>query len=192
MLKKITIILMLIIIPVIVHAQTGKVVGKATDLQTGEPLVGANIIVEGTNLGAATNANGDYLILNVPPGTYTLRARYIGYREVNYENIKVSVNLTTEVNFELPSEAYQTQTVNIVAPKPLINKNTTNDVSIVRKEDIENIPIRGVNAIVATQAGVVATGNNMYVRGSRADAVAYYVDGVLVNDPVYGGYKYRG
>jgi outer membrane receptor protein involved in Fe transport len=187
MLKKITIIFILTFIPLILYGQTGKLVGKATDLQTGEPLVGANIIIEGTNLGAATNANGDYLILNVPPGTYTVKGRYIGYREVNYENIKVSVNLTTELNFELPSEAYQTQTVNIIAPKPLINKNTTNDVSIVRKEDIENIPIRGVNAIVAIQAGVVATGNNMYVRGSRADAVAYYVDGVLVNDPVYGG-----
>jgi hypothetical protein len=120
MLKKITIIFILTFIPLILYGQTGKLVGKATDLQTGEPLVGANIIIEGTNLGAATNANGDYLILNVPPGTYTVKGRYIGYREVNYENIKVSVNLTTELNFELPSEAYQTQTVNIIALKILL------------------------------------------------------------------------
>jgi outer membrane receptor protein involved in Fe transport len=187
MLKKITIILMLIFLPVMLFGQTGKIVGKATDLQTGEPLVGANVIVEGTSLGAATNANGEYVVLSVPPGTYILKARYIGYREVIYENIKVSVNLTTEVNFELPAEAYQTETVTIVAPKPLINKNTTNATSIVRQEDIENIPIRGVNAIVATQAGVVEQGGNLYVRGSRADATAFYVDGVLVNDPVLGG-----
>jgi hypothetical protein len=187
MLKKITIFFMLTFLPTALQAQAGKVTGKATDLQTGEPLIGANVIIEGTSLGAATNANGEYVILSVPPGTYEIKARYIGYREVNYQNIKVSVNLTTEVNFELPAEAYQTETVTIVAPKPLINKNTTNATSIVRQEDIENIPIRGVNAIVATQAGVVEQNGNLYVRGSRADEVAYYVDGVLVNDPVLGG-----
>ncbi|MCX6149388.1 MAG: TonB-dependent receptor [Ignavibacteriales bacterium] len=187
MLKKFQLILIFTFLPVFLYAQTGKIVGKATDLQTGDPLIGANIIVEGTSLGAATNANGEYVILNVPPGTYTVKARYLGYREVTYQNIKLSVNLTTEVNFELPTEAYQTETVTVVAPKPLINKNTTNATSIVRQEDIENIPIRGVNNIVATQAGVVEQGGNLYVRGSRSDAVAFYVDGVLVNNPVLGG-----
>ncbi len=187
MLKKILLLFLLSFLPAIITAQTGKIVGKVTDLQTGEPLIGANVIVEGTSLGGATNANGEYVILNVSPGTYTVKGRYIGYREVIIENIKVSVNLTTEVNFELPSEAYQTETVTVVAPKPLINKNTTNATSIVRSEDIENIPIRGVNAIVATQAGVVEQGGNLYIRGSRSDGVAYYVDGVLVNNPVFGG-----
>ena len=77
---------------------------------------------------------------------------------LRFENIKVSVNLTTEANFDLPSETYETETVVVVAPKPLINKNTTNQTSIVRAEDIENLPIRGVNAIVGTQAGVVSQG----------------------------------
>ncbi|RJP67959.1 MAG: TonB-dependent receptor [Ignavibacteriales bacterium] len=187
MLKRFLLLFLLAFLPAIITAQTGKIVGKVTDLQTGEPLIGASVIVEGTSLGAATNANGEYVILNVSPGSYTVKGRYIGYREVTMENIKVSVNLTTEVNFELPSEAYQTETVTVVAPKPLINKNTTNATSIVRSEDIENIPIRGVNAIVATQAGVVEQGGGLYVRGSRADGVAYYVDGVLVNNPVFGG-----
>ncbi len=187
MLKKFKLLFLFTLLPALLYAQTGKVVGKVTDLQTGDPLIGANVIIEGTSLGAATNANGEYVILNVPPGSFVLKARYIGYREVIFENIKVSVNLTTEVNFELPAEAYQTETVTVVAPKPLINKNTTNATSIVRSEDIENIPIRGVNAIVATQAGVVSQSGNLYVRGSRADGVANYVDGVLVNDPVNGG-----
>lgn len=175
--------------PIFIFAQTGKIVGKATDAQTGEALIGANVIIAGTNLGAATDVNGDFLILNVPPGSYTLIARYVGYREVRLENIKVSVNLTTEANFQLPSETYQTETVVVVAPKPLINKNVTNQTSIVRAEDLENLPVRGINAVVALQAGVVEQGGNLYIRGSRSDAVAFYVDGVLVNNPLTGGSK---
>lgn len=168
-------------------AQSGKIVGKVTDLETGESLIGANVLINGTNLGAATNVDGEYIILNVPPNTYTLVARYIGYKEVTKLNIQVSGNVTTEVNFQLPSQAYELGTVEIVAPKPLINKNLTNSVNIVRSEDIENLPIRGVNAIVSTQTGVVNQGGTIYVRGGRQDAVAYYVDGVLVNNPVFGG-----
>ena len=125
------ILLLVLFTPIFIFAQTGKIVGKATDVQTGEALIGANIIIQGTNLGAATNINGDYLILNVQPGSYTVIARYVGYREVRYENIKVAVNLTTEVNFKLPSETYQTETVVVVAPKQLINKNTTNQTSYI-------------------------------------------------------------
>lgn len=181
------IFLLVLCTPIFIFAQTGKIVGKVTDAQSGEVLIGANIIVQGTNLGAATDINGEYLILNVPPGSYTIIARYIGYREMRYENIKVSVNLTTETNFQLPSETYQTETVVVVAPKQLINKNTTNQTSILRAEDLENLPVRGINNIVSTQAGVVSQGGNLYIRGSRSDAVAFYVDGVLVNNPVTGG-----
>jgi len=181
------ILLLIVSTPILIFSQTGKIVGKVTDLETGDALIGANVLVNGTNLGAATDVNGDYVILNTPPGTYTIVARYIGYREVRMENIRVSVNLTTEVLFQLPSETYQTETVVVVAPKPLINKNTTNQTSIVNQEDIKNLPIRGVNSIVGTQAGIVTQGGNIYVRGSRSDGVAFYVDGVLVTNPVTGG-----
>lgn len=170
-----------------VYGQTGKVVGKVTDYETKEALIGANVLIEGTSLGAATNLSGEYVILNVPPGTYTLKARYVGYQEVTLSNIRVSTGLTTEVDFALPTDAFTLDVIDIVAQKPLINKNITNSTNIVRSEDIENLPVRGVNAIIGTQAGVVTQGGNIYVRGSRADQVAFYIDGVLVNDPVFGG-----
>ncbi len=182
-----TFLLLIILSAVPSFAQSGKIVGKVTDVETGEPLIGANILVNGTNFGAATNVDGEYIILNVPPNTYTIIARYIGYKEVTKSNISVSVNVTTEADFQMPSDTYELGTVEIVAPKPLINKNLTNSVNIVRSEDIENLPIRGVNAVVSTQTGVVNQGGTIYVRGGRQDAVAYYVDGVLVNNPVFGG-----
>lgn len=173
-------------------AQTGKVVGKIIDLESGEALIGANVIIEGTNLGAATNMEGEYMIINVPPKNYTIVAKYIGYQNVTKSNINISVNVTTEVDFALPGTEYELGTVTIVAPKPLINKNITNSVSILGSEDIENLPIRGVTNIVAGQTGVVQQGENLYVRGGRQDAVAYYVDGVKVNDVVFGGAQNLG
>jgi len=103
------------------------------------------------------------------------------------ENIRVMVNLTTEVNFALQEEALQTDAIVVVAERPLINKNVTNSNSIITAQDIENLPIRGVNNIVSQQAGIVNQAGNLYVRGSRLDAVAFYQDGVLVTDPIFGG-----
>jgi hypothetical protein len=180
-------LLLLVVSFNIAFAQTGKISGKVTDFESGEPLIGANVIINGTSLGAATNVDGEYIILNVPPNTYSITAKYIGYKDVTNNNIRVSVNVTTEVNFALPSAQYQIDEVVITSEKPLINKNLTNTVSIVNSEDIQNLPVRGVNAVVGTQAGVVNQGGNIFVRGSRADQVAFYVDGVLVNDPMFGG-----
>ena len=175
-----------------INGQTGKIVGKIVDIETGEGLIGANVLVEGTSLGAATNVNGEYIILNVSPGSYSIAARYIGYQTITKSNIKVSTNVTTEVNFELPSDTYELDVVEIVAPKPLINKNLTNSVNIIRSEDIENLPVRGINNVVSTQAGVVNKGGNLYVRGGRLDEVAFYIDGVLVNNPLLGGTTTEG
>ncbi|MFA6981164.1 MAG: TonB-dependent receptor [Ignavibacteriaceae bacterium] len=168
-------------------AQTGKVSGRVTDLETGEPLIGASVMIQGTNLGSATNLNGEYIILNVSPGKYSVVAKYVGYRQAETTNLNVSVNLTTEANFKLPSEAFRQDEVVVVAERPLVNKNITNATSVVRTEDIKNLPIRGVNAVVANQTGVIEKGGNLYIRGSRSDAVAFYIDGVLVNNPVFGG-----
>ena len=173
-------------------AKTGKIVGKITDTETGEPLIGANVIIEGTNLCAATNLDGNYIIINVPPKNYTVIAKYIGYQDFTQSNINISINITTEVDFTLASTEYQLGEVTVIATKPLINKNTTNSVSIIGAEDIENLPVRGVVAIISGQAGIVNQAGTIYVRGGRQDAVAYYVDGVLVNNPVFGGAQNLG
>ncbi|MDZ7346813.1 MAG: carboxypeptidase-like regulatory domain-containing protein, partial [candidate division KSB1 bacterium] len=106
MLKRALLFSLLLLIPVcLFSATTGKIIGVVTDKATGEALAGANVMIEGTTLGAATNAQGGYIILNVPPGIYTLKASFIGYQVVRISNVRVSVDLTTEVNFQLPTEA---------------------------------------------------------------------------------------
>ncbi|MBZ0201135.1 MAG: TonB-dependent receptor [Ignavibacteriaceae bacterium] len=185
--KFILLLLLLSLLSSFSFAQSGKIVGKVSDAQTGEPLIGANIIIEGTSLGAATNVDGEYIILNVAPNTYTLIGRYIGYKTVTLNNIRVSVNVTSEANFSLPSDTYELGEVVVTETKPLVNKNVTNSINIVGAEDMENLPVRGVANVVGTQASTVTKDGNLYVRGSRADQVSYIVDGVVVNNPVFGG-----
>src|SRR6056297_2298015 len=77
-------------------ATTGKIMGKVVDSKTGEALVGVNIIVEGEEgFGAATNKNGGFVIVNVPPGTYTVQASMIGYAKLRKTGVEVNVDQTT-------------------------------------------------------------------------------------------------
>ncbi len=187
-----TIFIFLISLPSLLYASnsfmaSGKIAGKVIDSDTKEPLIGANIILLGTTSGSATNIDGEYFILNVSPGTYSVKASYIGYNDYTIENIRVFGDLTTEVNFELSMKSFETKEVVVVAIKPLIEKNATNTGSLLKSDDIENLPVRGVNAVLSTQAGLVEQGGNFYVRGSRSDAIVFYVDGVTVNNALFGG-----
>ncbi|MBI9031870.1 TonB-dependent receptor [bacterium] len=101
-------------------------------------------------------------------------------------NVRVNSDLTSYYDFELPSEDITTETVTIVAKKPLIKKDATSSVRIATREDIENLPVRGVTSVIALQAGVVNDGG-IRIRGSRTDEVGYYLDGVNVSDPVGDG-----
>jgi outer membrane receptor protein involved in Fe transport len=173
----------LLLLPVLLVAQDGKLRGKVTDKESGEALIGANVTVEGTNLGAATDVNGEYVILSVPPGVYTVKVTYIGYSPVTYSNVEVNASLTKTQNFAMSSSAVQVQGVEIVAERPLIQRNTTNTIRIQTQSDVQSLPFRAVSDIVSLSAGVVSQAGNMYVRGGRSGEVAYFVDGANVTDP---------
>ncbi len=176
-------ILAALLVPTLLLAgTTGKIKGKVTDRETNEPLPGANVLILGTTLGAASNFNGDFVILNVPPGVYTLKSTFIGYQEVSIANIRVNADLTTEVDFKMPTTAVEVGEVSIVAERPLVNKNATNAVRIQSAEDIQNLPVRGVGAAIALQPGVVVQNGLLYIRGGRYDEVGYYLEGASARD----------
>ncbi|RMD96659.1 MAG: hypothetical protein D6814_10985, partial [Calditrichaeota bacterium] len=186
MLRKIFLIgLFLSVLPAFVYAQDGKLRGRVTDKDTGEPLIGVNVIIEGTTLGAATDAKGDYVVLGVPPGVYTVRCSYIGYRTVTISNIRVSAALTTTQDFQLKSSPLEMESVQITAERPLVQRNTTNTVRMTTQDDIQNLAIRGLQNIVALNAGTVQQNGALHIRGGRAGEVAYFVDGVTATNPMF-------
>lgn len=178
-------LLLFLVGPSFIFAQTsGKIRGKVVDNETGEPLVGVSVSLEGTSFGASSDINGEYIILAVPVGTYTLDAKYIGYQEVSVSNVRVLNGLSVEQNFKMSSSAVQVNEVKIVAERPLVNKSMTNTESVLQASDIKNLSLRGVQAVVALTPGVTSDNNGIHFRGGRADEAQTYVDGVPVNNPV--------
>ena len=181
-------LLFLALCPVLLTAGTrGRIKGKVVDLQTGEGLIGANVVVVGTTTGANTDANGEFLLQNLEAGVYTLKASYVGYKSITLLDVRVNADLTAYVSIQLPSEDIQVGTVEIVAQKPMIQKDATNAVRITTNDDIQALPVRGVNSIVGLTAGVVAQNGNLYIRGGRQDEVGYYLEGVSITNPFAGG-----
>ncbi|RMD91380.1 MAG: TonB-dependent receptor [Calditrichaeota bacterium] len=164
---------------------TGKISGKVTDAKTGEPLIGANVIVEGTNMGAAVGQDGTYFILQVPPGTYTLRAQMIGYATVVKKNVVVQVDLTTEVNFQLSESFVEGEEVVVVAERPLVQKDITAKISVVTSEEIEAMPVTDFRDAVKIQGGFT---DGLHLRGGRLNSIGYMIDGLDVSNPLIGNY----
>ncbi len=85
----------------------GSIKGKVLDVKTGETLIGANVYIVSTCQGARTDIDGNYSILNVQPGTYTLRATYIGYKSITRDNVTVLPGIATVITFELLDETFK-------------------------------------------------------------------------------------
>jgi outer membrane receptor protein involved in Fe transport len=161
---------------------TGKISGKITDATTGEPLIGANVIIMGTNLGAATDFDGNFFIINIPPGKYEVKASIIGYNAVLIQNVNVSVDQTTKLNFELQEEAVEMGDVIVVATRPIVQKDLTSTQANISGEDIAMLPLEDIGSVVDLQAGVI----NGHFRGGRKNEVQYLIDGVSANDVFTG------
>lgn len=161
---------------------TGKISGKIIDKSTGEVLIGANVLIVGTSMGSSSDVDGNYFILNIPPGEYQVKASMIGYSSVTFEHVKVSVDQTTKIDFELNPESIELENVVVTAEKPIVRKDLTSTEQTVSGEDISMLPLEDVASVVNLQAGVI----NGHFRGGRSDEVRYLIDGVPVND-VYSG-----
>ena len=155
---------------------TGKLSGTVTG-DDGAPLAGANVFVTGTGSGASSDADGAFQILNVPAGSYTVKATYIGYSAKEVTGVRVISGLNTEVNFSLTTSTIEGDVVQVTAEKPLIQKDETSSINVVTSEQLENMPIRSLDAVLATMPGVVVQNNDVHIRGGRDNEVAYYLNG---------------
>ncbi len=182
-----TILCTLLLLPTLILAQTGKIKGNVTDLTTGEPLIGANVLVVGTSLGASTDVKGEYTISNLQAGVYEVKSSYIGYQAITLTNVRVSADLTTSINFQLPNEGISVGEVVVVSERPLINPSNTNAIRTTSSDIIEALPVRDFNNIISLTPGVVQQNNNIYIRGGRVDEVGYYLEGTNITNPVVGG-----
>jgi outer membrane receptor protein involved in Fe transport len=156
---------------------TGKLAGRVLD-QKKEPLPAANVILLGTPLGAATDLDGYYTILNIPPGRYDVQFRLVGYRSYTTKGVQVSVGSTTKIDVALEDETITTEGVVVTAQRPVVDVGLTSTVSTVTDNDIKALPVQELQDIVNLQAGVV----DGHFRGGREGEVQFQVNGVSVNN----------
>jgi hypothetical protein len=180
--------LLLISNQLIFAGTTGRLAGRITDAATGEPLPFVNVVIIGTTLGAATDIDGYYSIINVPPGNYDVKASAIGYSSLTYQDVKISIDLTTTIDFQLAEASIELEDeVVVVAAKPLVRMDQTSTASIIDDEVISKLPVEGIGDILKLQAGVVVSSSgDIHIRGGRSNQVVYQIDGVSVTD-VYDG-----
>ena len=177
-------VLSILLLSTVVYAQQYTISGEVTSQTTGEKLIGANIYLEGTGIGAATDADGKYSI-TVNKGDYTIVCSYIGF-ETKKEDIKLDNNM--EVNFELKDHQF-TLSVTVIADRAK-ERETPVAFSDVEKKGIEtrlgsrDIPLvlNTTPSIYATAQGGGAGDSRVNLRGFNQRNVAIMINGVPVND----------
>ena len=166
---------------------TGKLTGRVSDEQ-GNPLPGANVVLEETRLGGTTDAEGVYLILSVPPGRYIMVASLVGYANQTQTGVSVAADYTRTLNFTLKETAVELAELTVVAKRPPIEPDKTTSQYVVTAEDIEQLSsVREISDIVALQAGAGLdglptlrgsySGNRGHLRTGTSDVVIM-LDGV--------------
>ena len=166
---------------------TGKLAGRVTDKDKDEPLIGANVMVVGTTLGAATDLDGNYYILQIPPGTYSVRFTMIGYQSLVINDVRVKVDLTTTTNGALAESVVGLDEVVVQAERAMIQTDVTYSQANISSEEVDLLPVEEFQDVIALQAGVVVTGGDIHVRGGRGGEISYMVDGITVTDPYNAG-----
>jgi len=164
---------------------TGKIAGQLTDAVSGEPLIGANVIVEGMALGAATDYEGFFTILNIPPGKYSVRFNYVGYQDIIVKDVRINVDFTTQLNQSLSSGVLETEAIEVLASREsMVRSDLTNTQASVSSEMIEGLPIDQLDQIISLQAGVTTDAEGgIHIRGGRSNEVATQVNGISISNP---------
>jgi outer membrane receptor protein involved in Fe transport len=158
---------------------TGKIAGIVTDKSSGTPLPGVNITLEGIALGAASDLDGTYYIINVPVGKHSINASFIGYKPVNIAGITVEIDRTITVKFELEEDVLELgEVIQVQAERERVKKDLTMSAEHVDKEEIEVMPVESFETVAQLQAGAVGE----HFRGGREYEVLPIIDGMSIKD----------
>ncbi|MCX7983810.1 MAG: carboxypeptidase-like regulatory domain-containing protein [Bacteroidetes bacterium] len=166
----------------VLFAQTGgKLAGVVTDEQTGEPLIGANVVVRGTSLGASTDLDGNYFVLNIPAGKYEVQVSMVGYERVIVRDVIINSGRTTTLNVQLKQTAIEQEAVVVEAVRPDVEKEKTSTSAVVRPEEVQSLA--GVRD-VADVIGLAADVTDGHFRGGRTNEELYVLQGMGINNPL--------
>jgi outer membrane receptor protein involved in Fe transport len=157
---------------------TGKIAGRVVDKKDRRPLEGVNLLVPAARTGALTDAEGHYVIVNVPAGVYDVKVQLLGYRPTTVTGLEVSADNTTTLDVMLEQAPVEIEEIVVSAERPVVDLKLTSNVASVSRQQLKSLPVQELQDVVNLQAGVV----DGHFRGGRIGEVQYQVDGVTVNN----------
>jgi outer membrane receptor protein involved in Fe transport len=159
---------------------SGKISGLVKDAETGEPLIGVNVVVLGTSLGNPSDIDGNYFILNVPVGKYEVQASMVGYAKVTKTDVVVNLGKTTSIDFALSPLAVLQKEVIVEAIRPDVEREKTSTSMITRSDEVRQLPaMHNVNDVLNLSSDV----QDNHFRGGRSGEVLYTLQGVGTTNP---------
>lgn len=178
-------VLMLLAPALLLAGTTGKIAGVVTDAATGEGLPGVSVRIEGTSLGAATDIEGRYTVLNVPPGLHDVTSSYVGYKRTTVRGVRVSVDFTTKLDMKLEKGDIELDAIEVQGERtPLVRMDLTNPVASISTETIQALPVTTIDEVIGLQAGVIVDDDgSIHVRGGEGNEIAFTLNGVNINNP---------
>ncbi|PTM05011.1 MAG: TonB-dependent receptor [Bacteroidetes bacterium] len=160
--------------------------GSITDALSGEPLIGANIVLVGTYKGSAADYNGNYVINGIKAKDYSVKVGFIGYETKIYTGISFSAGESKVLNITLKEQSQSLNEVTVVGKKGQVNLEAAASEVSIGQEEISKMNVRDVQEVLGMQAGVVKTQDGLQIRGARVYETEYIVDGISAQDPLAG------
>ena len=184
---------------VLIAANTGKLAGIVKDAETGKPLAGVNIILVGkilesgkiaapeTPLGAATDQDGYYYILNLEPGRYIFQAMMVGYETQKVVDILIESGRTVNQDFTLRTSLLETEAVVVEAKREIVKLDVSSSETVINQENSRTLPVSNVEQIISLSPGVSINANSdeITIRGGGSDQIMSYLDGFSMKDEIF-------
>lgn len=174
---------------------TGKISGRVYDAATNQPLAGANVLIPELQTGTATDLNGNFAIMRLYPGKYTVRIVYIGYAPMTIRDVRVTIDHTTFLDIPLNIQEIALQEVVVTAPKPIVEKDKTFSSTTLESEDIKNMPTEGLRNVLDLDPSIMRNPNGTFsLRGGGSFDINFMIDGVTQENSNTGvpGTNYMG
>ncbi len=179
----------------------GSIRGIVVAAGTNEPLMGVNIMVEDTRMGTFTDQTGYYNIINLPIGEFTVTYTMIGFKKVIQRSVRVIRDQSTIIKVRMEVEAVQGEVVEVIADRPSVEKDVIGRKIVMEAEQVVNLPVRDMTEVYTLQSGIIEIKTadlgipgfeergieQIHVRGGRANETGFMIDGMYIENPLYGG-----
>ncbi len=160
-------------------ATTGKIAGRVIEEESGQPIPGVAVVIEGLQMGATTDPDGHYYVIGVPPGAHSVRAAMIGYTSLTKTQVIVNIDRTTQIDYELSQSAIEVSGVTVVAEREVIKLDVGSSQASLTAEDVLALPsMTSLASAIAREPGT----DGSTIRGGLVDETQLLINGHYMTD----------